>query len=181
MIIREVSQSELDKLFEFFYTENGKFFAKQPYGKGGKRKHVGEEVGWDNLHGYRQFYFSGRVYMVHRVIYYLHYGIYPTLELDHINGNGMDNRPENLREVSREQNCRSFAKIRSSGRFTSKYRGVSLHKPSGLWRARMIYGKQDESLGYFESEREAALVWNYKALESGYNPEAFNQVFKEQE
>lgn len=179
MSIREVSPKELESLSEFFYTLNGKLFVKKPYGRGDKLKSVGQEVGWSNMYGYRQLYFQGKVYMLHRVIYYLHYGNYPKLEIDHINGDGMDNRPENLRELSRQQNCRSFANPRSGGVYTSKYRGVSLHRPTNTWRSRFAVGTRETSLGYYTSELEAALAWNYKAMEEGYNPESFNKVFEE--
>jgi len=173
------SESQLKALQEYLYTGDGKLYTKKPYGRGGKIKSVGDRVGWDNLHGYEQIFFQGRVYMSHRVIYFLHHGIYPKLDIDHINGDSMDNRPENLREVSFVQNLRSYQKPRMGGRYSSKYRGVSLHKLTSTWRARMCYNKTERSLGYFNTEEEAALAWNYGAMRLGFNKEAFNMVFED--
>lgn len=177
MAIKNPTKGQLKLLADYLYHKDGSLYCKKSYGRGGKKKCVGQRVGWPNLHGYEQIYFFGRVYMVHRVIYYLHHGVYPTLEIDHIDGNGLNNCPTNLREVTRKQNTRSYSKPRVGGRYTSKYRGVSYHKPTRTWRARMIYNYKEENLGYFKSEDEAALAWNIKAQELGFNPEAFNQVF----
>ena len=176
MITRGMTKESLDTLEQFFYTESGKLYAREPYGRAGKRKKEGEEVGWPNLHGYYQFYFQGKVYMVHRVIYFLHYKRWPVGVIDHINGDGLDNNPNNLRDVSHKQNCRSFASIRTGGKFTSKYRGVSLHKPTNRWRARFVEGRKEKSLGYFDSEADAALAWNEEAIKRDFNKEALNTI-----
>ena len=177
MVIKNPTESQLKLLSNYLYYEGGSLYCKESYGRGRAKKVVGQRVGWPNLHGYEQIYFFGRVYMVHRVIYYLHYGVYPSLEVDHIDGDGLNNKPENLREVGRKQNLRSHQKPRKGGRYTSSYRGVSYHKPTKTWRSRMIYNYKEESLGYFTSELEAALAWNLKAQELGFNPEAFNKVY----
>lgn len=42
--------------------------------------------------------------LMHRVVWAWHNGCFPTMQLDHINGNGMDNRIGNLREVNQSEN-----------------------------------------------------------------------------
>ena len=44
---------------------------------------------------------------MHRVVWAWHHGRLPTMQIDHINGNGFDNRIENLREVSQSENMRN--------------------------------------------------------------------------
>ena len=51
-------------------------------------------------------YINGRLYhiLMHRAIWAWHNGRFPMLQIDHINGNGFDNRIGNLREVSGSEN-----------------------------------------------------------------------------
>ena len=83
-------------------------------------------------------------------------------EIDHINGNGLDNRQENLRDATASQNCMN---IRPRENTTSKYKGVSWDKNKERWRARIqIEGKMIH-LGRFREEENAAKAYNKKALE----------------
>ena len=56
-----------------------------------------------------RFNFNGRdtLILMHRAIWAWHNGCFPTLQIDHINGNGFDNRIGNLREVSQSENMRN--------------------------------------------------------------------------
>lgn len=56
-------------------------------------------------------------------------------DVDHINGDPLDNRRENLRVATRSQNNMNRGLQANN---TSGFRGVSFHKASGLW---MVYIK----------------------------------------
>ena len=56
--------------------------------------------------GYRKTIFNGRRVPVHHLVWFKHYGEWPSGELDHINRDRQDNRIENLRLASRmDNNC----------------------------------------------------------------------------
>ena len=74
------------------------------------------------------------------------------METDHINGNGLDNRKENLRIVTRRGNAQN-RRVKK----TSKYIGVTRMSDCNRWRAQIcINGKKGLNLGLFENEIDAA-------------------------
>lgn len=93
---------------------------------------------------------------------YLHQFImnFPTLLIDHINHNGLDNRKSNLRLCVQSQNNQNNLKRALK---TSQYKGVSWGNKK--WRVHIMCNGKLIYLGSFLSEEEAALVYNEKALE----------------
>lgn len=81
--------------------------------------------------------------------------------VDHINGDGLDNRRSNLRVCTMSENC---ARSRSRNVKATKYRGVY---PSGKksFRALVQLSAGDISLGIFRSPHLAALAYNKKIVE----------------
>lgn len=75
--------------------------------------------------------------------------------VDHINGNPLDNRRENLRIVSCRENL-SNKKARRDGETSSKYVGVSYYKRTRKWVAMIHHGTKHITIGYFKSEVDAA-------------------------
>ena len=78
-------------------------------------------------------------------------------DVDHINGDTLDNRKENLRVVTRTKNSRNTD--RWGGRERTPYRGVGRHV-SGLWYARIKHHGRVISCGYHASPEAA----NYARL-----------------
>ena len=87
----------------------------------------------------------------HRAIYYAHnqdWNIWDTSAdnfIDHINGNRSDNRIENLRPVTHQQN--QFNK--------TGVKGYSWHKPSQKWRSQIVVDATQIHLGMFDNEEDA--------------------------
>lgn len=94
---------------------------------------------------------SGKNCFIHRDILGLHPG--NPLEGDHINGNTLDNRRDNLRKVTHRQNLMNCRKHRDN---TSGYPGVTFHKNMQKWESRYTHNQKRKHIGYFESKIDAA-------------------------
>lgn len=84
------------------------------------------------------------------------------LVVDHKNGNGLDNRRENLR------NCTSFENQSNRGKNsnnTTGFKGVHFHKLSRKYIAVIKVHNKNYYLGLFKSPEEAALARDAKAME----------------
>ena len=83
-------------------------------------------------------------------------------EVDHINRNKLDNRKENLRIVTRSENCANRGSFSFS---SSKYKGVHWSKKSGRWEAAIKKDGKQMYLGSFDDEIAAASAYNHFARE----------------
>ena len=93
-------------------------------------------------------------------------------EIDHINGDGLDNRKENLRYVTRQQNI--FNK-KPQGK-TSQYKGVYYRAKEDRWVAQISVNRVKKYLGIYKSEKQAAIAYNNEA-EKAYGEYAWlNEV-----
>ena len=81
-------------------------------------------------------------------------------EIDHVNGNGLDNRRSNLRHCSRSQNQMNC----SSRDRKSKYKGVYATR-HGRWIAQLCFNRNHFYVGTYETEEAAAIAYNKIATE----------------
>lgn len=106
----------------------------------GRRLHIG--------HGGKEYYkhgvFNLNVYE-HRIIWIWMTGEQPDT-IDHIDGNGLNNKWSNLRSVKFSDNGKNQKKHVTN---TSGYAGVSYRKDSGKWRARLMVDEKSISFGAF--------------------------------
>jgi len=85
------------------------------------------------------------------------------LFVDHINGNGLDNRKANLRLATPVQN--NWNTKSGMGRGKSQYKGVKWHKHVKKWVAVISVDGRKKHLGYFTDEKEAAKAYDRAAKE----------------
>lgn len=99
-----------------------------------------------------------RVYM-HRLIL----GITdPNTEVDHRDGNGLNNQRANLRQATRTQNARNKGKHKvKQSRFKGCYQRND--RRNRLWRSTICVNGKSKQLGYFTTEEEAARAYNEAA------------------
>lgn len=100
---------------------------------------------------------SANVYM-HRILLNFPSGI----EIDHINGDKLDNRRGNLRLATRLQNIGNNGIRRDN---TSGVRGVSWMSSLNKWRAYIAKNGKQIHLGIFERKEEAKRAYNLAALQ----------------
>jgi hypothetical protein len=101
-------------------------------------------------------------YKAHRLAWLYYYGIWPE-EIDHINGNGTDNRITNLRECTHQQNGRN-TKLRIDN--TSGKKGVYFDKKNRKYRAYIgINGKNRFIGSRFDTVEEAIAARNKAEIE----------------
>jgi hypothetical protein len=123
-------------------------------------------------HGYIRVSYKGKRYLGHRVAFYLMRGIWPVEDVDHIDGDRLNNKWSNLRVASRSQNLHNQKCTRGK----SQYKGVTKHQKG--WVAQIGRGV-DKYIGSYTDEREAGLAYNYSALNKFGKFARFNQVFED--
>ena len=121
--------------------------------------------------GYKVGAISGfkGTYRTHIVIWAMHNGRWPLdgMEIDHINHNATDNRIENLREVSRIEQCRNMTMNRTN---TSGHAGVSYRKDKLKWRAYIMEDNKQINLGHFYKLEDAIAARKKAEVEMGFHP-----------
>jgi hypothetical protein len=137
--------------------------------KRGSGRQTDRPVGTLDHHGYvrvsssRQGIKKQKKYVVHRLAWFLYYGVWPKDQIDHINNVRDDNRIVNLREATASEN-HGNRKFFEGG--SSKYKGVHWYKQTCKWHAQIRINYKKIHLGSYDNEKEAALAYNKAALET---------------
>jgi hypothetical protein len=148
------------RLRDLFEYANGKLFWRVNRG----RVHAGDEAGTIGQIGKMYVQVDKKKYLVHRVIWMLHNDDCPEF-IDHIDGNPLNNRIDNLRPATKSQNAMNRKMHRNNA---SGFKGV-YQIPSKKFAASICISGKNKYLGVFETPE---LAQNAYAL-------AAQQYFKE--
>jgi hypothetical protein len=107
---------------------------------------AGYVAGTVSANGYIIIKIKGKVYLAHRLIFLLHHGYLPAY-IDHIDGNKLNNRIENLREATKTENGLN-QKIRVDSKTGVK--GVTWHKTNKKYHAQLKVNGVIKHIGYFD-------------------------------
>lgn len=93
---------------------------------------------------------AGRWIAAHNIAWTISSGSWPKGEVDHADGDGLNNRLNNLRDGSHQDNCRNqpLPRTNTSGRIGIRFR-------DGKWQARITVNRRERHLGLFSTKEEA--------------------------
>lgn len=134
-------------------------------------RHGGKEPGCVSKRSgklYRSVSVDGKTLMAHRIAWAIHYGSMPAdMQIDHINGNGTDNRIDNLRTATNAENGKNqrLPRVNTSGRI-----GVCYDNHRKKWHARGKLNRTLKHLGYFDNFEEACITREKWEKENGFHP-----------
>lgn len=105
---------------------------------------------WHYCRGYLR---STRLGLMHRVL--MKNNLVGEVEVDHINRNRLDNRKENLRIVTRQENMHNKSKYKTN---TSGHRGIKWNKNLQKWQSQITVNKERIHLGVFDDLQDAIVA-----------------------
>lgn len=123
---------------------------------------------------YLRIMVAGKTYRAHRLAWLITHGEFPPDQIDHINGNGLDNRLINLRAVTISDNQKNL-RLKSSN--SSGVCGVSFDNQKRKWRAYIKFGGKQKYLGYFSefdlavaARKEAGVIYGFHPNHGSIRP-----------
>jgi hypothetical protein len=159
------SQDYLSECFDYCADSGVLLWTSRP------REHFKTTAGWNifnsknawkevkaiqNSNGkkYITVHISGKSYLAHRIIWKLLHGYDPD-EIDHINGNGLDNKLSNIREVDRKENCKNQKRKTTN---KSGVCGVIYREDQKKWTASIRVDDKQKHIGSYIDFNEAVLA-----------------------
>jgi len=144
----------------------GLFYWKKSLGKAKKGNIAGSTCKYKNGKKYTRIGIGNKNYRAHRLSFLYVLSALPEDQVDHINGNGLDNRWINLRPVTGHENHRNS---RLSSNNTSGHIGVSWQKYKNKWQVQIRANKKPIHLGYFLNIVDAVKARKEAEKKYGYH------------
>ena len=138
-------------LHEIFEYKDGELFYKIKPNKKASLVKVGMKAGSLYNDGYLRITYKKQRYAIHNLIFFMFYGYKPEI-VDHIDGDILNNKIENLRAATRSQNCQNSKLAKNN---TSGVKGVTWHKYHKKWLAVCSINKKYTYIGYFKNLEDA--------------------------
>jgi len=132
------------------------------------RANRGDIAGTDNLCSkkmYRSIKIDYIQYMSHRLAWLFVTGRFPEYEIDHIDGNGTNNKFSNLRSVDSYENHKNM-RIPSDNK--SGVIGIYLYKRTNKWIAQIRNNMETINLGTFSNKADAIIARKMAEYKYGY-------------
>lgn len=140
---------EQELLHELFEYRDGLLISKASRANNKVKK--GDVVGCLTKNGYLKTQIGAKEYLVHRIIFLMHTGFLPEY-VDHIDGNPLNNRIENLRVATNQQNSYNSKKSKAN---TSGVKGVSWSMARSRWEAKIQESGKTIHLGRYINIQDA--------------------------
>ena len=112
---------------------------------------VNKKAGWISGANNIDVCLNNKTYKIHRLIFLIHHNYLPE-EVDHIDGNPLNNKIENLRPAIHSENIRN-AKLRKDNKSGEK--GVTWDKKRNKWRTACVFNGKQYCAGYYKNISEA--------------------------
>lgn len=118
---------------------------------GKKLRGVGEKIGF-LANGYWYLSFKYNKYPGHHVAWLMHYGEWPDQNIDHIDGNPLNNAISNLRKAPQIDNCKNHKISRAN---KTGVTGVTWDSQTSQWRAVIAVNYKYLHIGRYDSFEQA--------------------------
>ncbi len=131
------------------------------------RVKIGDIVGSIDSKGYWRVGVDGHSYRAHRLAWLYTHGEFPPDQIDHIDGDKLNNRIANLRPVSMQENQRNE---RLSKNNTSGIIGVTWSRCAKKWVSQITVSRKNIYLGCYKDLELASFVRKEAEIKYGFHP-----------
>jgi hypothetical protein len=167
-ILRQLLRYDPDTGKLFWKERDVRWFASDGSCRSWNSKFSGSlALNTDDRNGYRHGEVFNITFKAHVAAWAICKGAFPTFQIDHIDGDGHNNRISNLRDVDRVTNCRNKG-INSNN--TSGVVGVSFDSSRGVWKASIGRDGKSIHIGWFKGFDDAVAARKNAEADLGYHP-----------
>jgi len=168
-----ITQEKLKQVFN--YSEDTGIFTykerlidnceSEGHRKSWNSQYSGKEAGTKTSHGYIVVSAYGERYYAHRLAWLYVYGVWPKY-IDHIDGDGCNNKINNLRSVTQSENIKN---TRIQDKSVSGVIGVTWDKSREKWIVKITSEGRVYNLGRYKDFFEAVCVRKSKEIQFGFH------------